>query len=239
MKKITLMTSSILALGIVGISTSATNISAASTSHQTSISNSVDMRDNFEDIILDKGEFSSPLTLEKYDYDLNHMPGNFNFETGKVVIDYSAKVLTDLDGEVDKYFNLELPSEFYIISEINNGEAMKTAITAASYHLPGESDPIKFTPAEIDTSHFGKINFTLPKTAVISADEVINIKIQIYFGQILDDLNYGPDYDYTQLIPNAASGPYHFKGALTSKNSLEPFPEGVAIGYTDEKQAIQ
>ena len=69
MKKITLMTSSILALGIVGISTSATNISAASTSHQTSISNSVDMRDNFEDIILDKGEFSSPLTLEKYDYE--------------------------------------------------------------------------------------------------------------------------------------------------------------------------
>lgn len=236
MKKNTLVASSILALGIIGMSTPITSVFAESITYQ-SVNNSTDINgENPENIVLDQGEFDSPINLSQYNYSFNN--GDFNFGTGKVVFDYSSKSLIDLDEETDRYFNLKLPSEFKLITGKNNETVLKNAITA-SYKLPGKTDYTNFSVSNIDTSHKGQINFTLPKTALISTNQVTNIKVQIDFGKILDDLALGSDYDYTQIIPNAKNGSYKFKGAVTSEDHFNVIPDGMTIGYTDDGEAVK
>jgi hypothetical protein len=184
-------------------------------------------------VILDNGEFNSPILLDPYDFSLNAL----GFNTGKVVFSYSSTSLIDLDETVAKYFNLELPKEFDSISIIDHGEALKKSITA-SYKLPEQTDYKTFTIQDIDTSHNGQINFSLPTSAVISTGEVTNFRVQIDFGKILDSMNLGENYDYTQQIPNATGNSYHFKGALSSSDYFTSLPEGLAIGYTEGNQAV-
>ncbi len=230
MKKLILLTTSVLSLGLVIFTTEPSLTHAATTQISTPSTETKGENDN---IILDKGYFSSPMLLDPYNYGNNAI----GFNTGKVVLSYTSTSLVDLDETVSKYFNLKLPSEFEQISEMNKGNDLKIAITA-SYKLPRGTDYITFTPKEIDTSHQGQINFTLPTTALIYAGEITNVRLQVDFGKILDSLDLGPDYNYTQLIPDATSSAYEFKGVLTSHSHFKRFPTGTAIGYTEGDKAI-
>lgn len=234
MKKTLLLISSLFTLGTVAvISTSTLTSVQANTTKSFGATSSVDSIDS-EVVILDKGEFDSPMLLDPYDYSLNSL----GFNTGKLVFSYTSTSLVDLDETVEKYFNLKLPKEFNLISDKDGGEDLREAITA-SYKLPGQSDYKKLSGEAIDTSHKGQINFTLPTSAIIPTGEITNFRIQIDFGKILDSLKLGEDYDYTQQIPNASDGSYHLKGALSSSSHFKFLPEGAALGYTNGGKAIK
>ncbi|MBK5077714.1 hypothetical protein IL308_13330 [Lactococcus lactis] len=121
---------------------------------------------------------------------------------------------------------------------MDKGNDLKSAITA-SYKLPTDTDYNTFTPKQIDTSHKGQINFTLPTSALISTGEITTIRVQIDFGQILDHLDLGPTFDYTKLIPNASSNTYEFNGALTSHSYFTNYPVETTKGYTKGGKAIE
>ena len=233
MKKIILLTASTLALSSICSLALSPLVQANTFSGETSSSLVKNKNNDSEIVILDKGEFNSPILLDPYDFSLN----SIGFNTGKIVFNYNSTSLTDLDETTAKYFNLKLPIEFNNISKIDHGEAIKEAITA-SYKLPGQTDYKNITMQDIDTTHSGQVNFKLPTSAIISKGEVTTFRVQINFGKILDSMNLGEDYDYTQQISNATGNSYNFKGALTSTDYFTSLPESAAIGYTDGNQAV-
>lgn len=185
-------------------------------------------------VILDQGIFDSPILLDQYNHDLNQV----NFDTGKIVFDYSSKSLITIAIGETKHFNLKLPEEFNRISGLNEGSNLKSAITA-SYKLPGESDFRPFTPEDITTSYEGQVDFKLSAKHIINAGQTTKIKVSINYGKILDSLNLGADYDYHNIIANAVSGAYEFKGVLTNDDCIDIFPDSSAIGVTSGNSATQ
>lgn len=229
MKKITLLTVSVLALASVGLTATAQLAHADDAGPQTTINSSGPQAKDPGITILDKGEFVNPITLDAYNYDLNKIPG---FETGKVVMEYdSTSLFTIAIGET-KHFNLKLPSEFNRISGLNGGANLKSAITA-QYKLPGSSDYTDFKPEDITTSYEGQIDFKLSATSLVNIGQTTKIKVQINYGKILDDIGQGHDFNYKTLIPDSTSGGYVFQGILTDDDWINIWPEGGATGVTD------
>ncbi len=232
MKKVTLLTASVLALGSIGLTTGAQLAHADVATPQTSInSNGVQVSDPGI-TILDKGEFVNPITIDTYDYTLNSM----GFSTGKVVMEYDSKSLFTIAVGETKHFNLLLPEEFNLISGKDGGADLKGAITA-SYKLPGSTDYTDFTPEDITTDYEGQVDFKLSATSLVNIGETTKIKIQIDYGKILDSLGQDGSFDYKKIIPDSKAGGYTFKGMLTDDDWINIWPEGGATGLTDKGEA--
>lgn len=229
MKKMTLLTASVLALGSVGLTATTQLAHADAVGSQTTINSSGPQVKDPGITILDKGEFVNPITMDTYDYTINQIPG---FETGKVTLEYDSTSLFTIAIGESKHFNLKLPSEFNRISGLNGGANLKSAITA-SYKLPGNSDYTNFSPEDITTSYEGQIDFKLSATSLVNIGQTTKIKVQINYGKILDELDLGSSFDYKTLIPDSTSGGYIFQGILTDDDWINIWPEGGATGITD------
>jgi hypothetical protein len=229
MKKITLLTASVLALGSIGLTTGAQLVHADAATPQTSVTTSGSQVKDPRITILDKGEFVSPILIDTYDYEMNAM----GFSTGKVVMEYDSKSLATIAIGETKHFNLLLPSEFNLISGKDGGADLKNAITA-SYLLPGDSEYTEFKPEDINTSYEGQVDFKLSSTRFINIGQTTKIKIQINYGKILDALGQGSSFDYKKIIPDSKAGGYTFKGMLTDDDWINLWPEGGATGLTDK-----
>ncbi|MBK5077713.1 hypothetical protein IL308_13325 [Lactococcus lactis] len=227
MKKVTLLTASVLALGSVSLTVGSQIAHADATAPQPSLNGLGPQVKDPGVTILDKGEFVNPITLDTYDYSLNAM----GFSTGKVVMEYDSKSLISIAIGQTKHFNLKLPDEFERISGMNGGANLKSVITA-SYQLPGDTDYTDFQPDDITTSYEGQIDFKLDATKIIAIGQTTKIKIQIDYGKILDTLPVGTDYKL--IIPDSKSGGYTFKGILTDDDWINIWPEGGATGITDK-----
>lgn len=181
--------------------------------------------------ILGYGEFDNPLNLDQYDYSLNQL----GFSTGKVVLTYSAKALTDITVDKDIYFNLKLPTEFKKLHQMK--ENLKPSIMA-SFKLPEDAGFKNISSEDISTENEGMIDFHLNAKEPVKADQPITVKVSIDYGKMLDDLNLGASYDYQTIIPNA-EGSYEFRGMLTSNKHLLSFPEKAATGLTEGNSACK
>ncbi|MEG1487651.1 hypothetical protein [Lactococcus sp.] len=234
MKKITLITTSILALGSIGITTGAQLAQADVVSPNTTIQSTSAETPNPRIVIGDKGTFEE-INLIQYNYELNHMGAGF--ETGKVVIDYKSESLLDWGIARDKHFNLKLPKEFNTIASMNSGANLKSVITA-SYKLPGHTDYTDFSLEDINTSYIGQIDFKLPANTILQFGDETDIKIEINYGKLLDSLNRPSDFDYKRIIPDSTTGGYGFEGLLADGEWIELWPGGAAKGISNGDKAI-
>ncbi len=234
MKKLTLLTASVIALGSVGLTTGAQLAHADVVSPQASLNSQDPQVKDAGVVVLDKGEFVNPITMDTYDYSMNAL----GLATGKVVMEYDSKSLVTIALGEEKHFNLKLPEEFNLISGKNGGADLKNAITA-SYELPGNTDYTNFKPEDINTSYEGQIDFKLSATSIINIGQTTKIKIQIDYGKILDALGQGSTFDYKKIIPDSKEGGYTFKGVLTNSDIIDIWPSDGATGVTDNSIAAK
>ncbi|MEG2535937.1 hypothetical protein [Lactococcus sp.] len=235
MKKITLLTTTILALGSIGITTGAQLAQADVVSPNTTIQSTTSETPSPRIVVGDKGTFEQ-IMLDQYDYELNHM--GVGFETGNMVIDYKSKSLFDWGFETDKHFNLKLPKEFNAIASMSNGETLKSFIKA-SYKQPGHNEYTEISRENINTEYVGQIDFKLPATTIIHLGDETDIKIEIQFGKILDSLNRPSDFDYKKIIPDSKTGGYNFEGLVADGEWLELWPGDAAKGISDGDEAVK
>ncbi|WDA67295.1 hypothetical protein [Lactococcus lactis] len=176
MKKISLLTASILVLGSIASTAGSQLVHADVLTPQSSLNSSAPQVKDPGITVLDRGEFVNPITLDSYNYDLNQL----GFGTGKVVMEYDSTSLFTIAIGESKHFNLKLPDEFERISGLNEGANLKSAITA-SYKLPGNTDYTDFKSDDITTSYEGQIDFKLSATSLVNIGQVTKIKVQIDF----------------------------------------------------------
>lgn len=234
MKKITLLTASVFALGGVALSTGTQLVHADVASTNITLQNQI-ANPSPRITILDHGEFAKPITLDTYEYSLNQIPG---FESGKVVLDYDSSSIGTIGIDIERHFNLKLPTEFNRISGLNSGANLKAAIKA-EYKLPGDLEYTEISPEDINTSYEGQVDFKLRATKLISAGQKTSIKVQINYGQILDELDLGSSFDYKSLIPDAVAGGYTFSGTMSTNEWLSIWPSVAATGTTDGTEAVK
>lgn len=227
MKKITLLTASILALGTAGF-TVGSQVAHADVATPSAQSVGISARSNAGITIADTGKFESPITLSAYDNELNAL--GVGFQTGQVEMNYDSKALVSFGAGMTKHFNLKLPKEFNIISTMNGGLNLRNAITA-SYKLPGATDYTTIPPEDINTAYAGQVDFRLSPTHLINWGSTTKIRIKIDYSKILDGLPAGTNYK--KIINDSKSGGYVFRGVLTDNECIQLWPDTAAEGITD------
>ncbi|KZK05507.1 MULTISPECIES: hypothetical protein [Lactococcus] len=233
MKKITLLTASILALGTAGF-TAGSQVAHADVATPSAQSVGISARSNAGITIADTGKFESPINLSAYDHELNGL--GMGFQTGEVTINYDSKALVSFGLGMTKHFNLKLPKEFDAISTMNGGLNLRNAITA-SYKLPGATDYTDFEPEDINTAYAGQIDFRLSPTCLVNLGSTTKIRITIDYGKILDGLKVPAGFDYKSIIQDSKAGGYIFRGVLTDNECIQLWPDTAAEGITNGIEA--